>query len=97
MKPKYRQAGSADKRWTGAKLQAWRLRILRAEPLCRHCAAKGLVVVAQEVDHIIPLEKGGTYEDSNAQPLCIPCHQAKTAQDRGYKPRQACGVDGWPL
>ena len=92
-----RRAGSAGIRWTGRKLQEWRQRILTNEPLCRHCWAKGITTVAQEVDHIVPLEQGGTYSDDNAQPLCTPCHQAKTAKDRGYATRKAIGADGWPV
>ena len=89
--------GTAHKRWTGRKLQEWRERILRAEPLCRACAAKGLTTVAREVDHLVPLEFGGTYDDANANPLCVPCHKAKTAKDRGYKRRPTIGADGWPV
>jgi len=92
-----RRPGSAGIRWTGRKLQDWRNRILEREPLCRHCAEKGLVTVAHEVDHIVPLESGGTYSDDNAQPLCTPCHKAKTALDRGYTARRPIGADGWPV
>lgn len=76
-----RRPGSVATRWSGRKLQEWRARILANEPLCRHCKAKGLVVVAREVDHEVPLEAGGTYDDSNAQPLCVDCHKAKTAEE----------------
>lgn len=92
-----RQHGSAGIRWSGRKLQEWRARILKGEPLCRHCREKGITTRAQEVDHIVPLEQGGTYDDSNAQPLCIPCHQAKTAKDRGYRVRPQISADGWPV
>lgn len=92
-----RRAGSAGIRWTGRKLQEWRERILSNEPLCRHCRAKGITTVAQEVDHIIPLEHGGGYSHDNAQPLCTPCHKAKTALDRGYTTRGTIGADGWPV
>ena len=33
---------------------------------------------ATEVDHIIELAAGGTNTIDNVQPLCKPCHQAKT-------------------
>ncbi|MEU9404765.1 HNH endonuclease [Streptomyces sp. NPDC048281] len=35
-----------------------------------------------EVDHVIPIAKGGTWTLDNAQTLCQSCHQAKTADDR---------------
>jgi len=90
------RSGSADRRWTGRKLQTWRKRILSREPLCRHCRAKGRIALATEVDHLVPLECGGDYTDDNAQPLCAACHVVKTAKDRGYVVRQRIGVDGWP-
>lgn len=92
-----KKPGSFGKRWTGEKLQRWRTRILAAEPLCRHCDQAGRVKAAEEVDHIVPLEDGGTYDDSNAQPLCKDCHKVKTAKDRGYKQRPETGIDGWPV
>jgi 5-methylcytosine-specific restriction protein A len=55
-----------------------RRRQLRDEPLCRVCKERGLVVAADEVDHIIPLERGGTDHPSNLQSLCTPDHRAKT-------------------
>ena len=33
---------------------------------------------ATDVDHIIELAAGGTNTIDNVQPLCKPCHQAKT-------------------
>ncbi|MEU6704735.1 HNH endonuclease [Streptomyces wuyuanensis] len=49
---------------------------------CVHCGAREKL----EVDHIVPIAKGGTWELSNAQTLCRPCHLAKTAKDRRSKP-----------
>ena len=48
------------------------------------CASCGLVRRDHEVDHIIPLEQGGSNGDHNLQLLCKPhaggkgCHAAKT-------------------
>ena len=65
---------------------AWmrvRLSVLRRQPWCAACHAEGLVTIATEVDHIIPLSKGGARLDlANLQPLCRPCHIAKTQQDK---------------
>lgn len=36
---------------------------------------------ADEVDHVVPLFKGGTNDESNLQPLCRPCHVDKTTAD----------------
>jgi 5-methylcytosine-specific restriction enzyme A len=59
------------------------LAILEREPLCRRCAAAGRVVAATEVDHIHPKRAGGPEAFDNLQPLCKPCHSAKTAREMG--------------
>jgi 5-methylcytosine-specific restriction endonuclease McrA len=71
-------------RWSGRKLQELRERILSQEPLCRPCRLAGRTAAADHVDHIVPLEAGGTYEDGNLQPICTECHKEKTARERGY-------------
>ena len=58
-----------------------RNRYIAAHPLCEHCQAAGLVTPAQEVHHILPLDHGGTHEESNLQALCKPCHSRQTARD----------------
>lgn len=90
--PKHRPAGwkppvpwastttSSTARGYGARWQKLRAKVLREEPLCRAC--KPRVTAAVHVDHIVPKAKGGTDERSNLQPLCEPCHKAKTARDR---------------
>lgn len=50
-------------------------------PLCEHCQQDGCVTPAQEVDHIIPLENGGTHDEANLQALCKSCHSSKTARE----------------
>ena len=56
--------------------------VLAEEPLCRSCKARGRVVLASEVDHIMPLSDGGTEERENLQSLCKPCHSEKTGRER---------------
>lgn len=68
----------------GAYGNEWRKlrnRRLNAEPLCRHCRAKGLVTPAAEVDHITPRLLGGPDEWDNTQSLCKACHVVKTRDD----------------
>ncbi|WP_099473330.1 HNH endonuclease signature motif containing protein [Stenotrophomonas maltophilia] len=55
--------------------------VLAREPLCRCCAEQGRVRAATEVDHIDGDDANHT--DSNLQPLCRPCHSAKTARENG--------------
>lgn len=65
-------------------------------PLCVKCKDRGLITVARQIDHIIPLCKGGSDEMDNWQGLCIPCHEAKTREDLGWRKIQEIGIDGWP-
>lgn len=73
-----------------------RSKVLSANPLCVHCEAKGRTRKAEHVDHIVPLHQGGTDSLPNLQGLCIPCHEAKTAQDAGRQ-LKSYGGDGWPV
>lgn len=50
--------------------------IRRDRGLCRKCGGKGT-----EVDHIVPVALGGSWEYSNLWLLCKPCHKAKTLGD----------------
>lgn len=50
------------------------------------CAGCGIEAPpsALDVDHIVPLAHGGGDVTANVQPLCRPCHRAKTRDDMGY-------------
>ncbi|MEU9708005.1 HNH endonuclease signature motif containing protein [Streptomyces sp. NPDC047967] len=45
---------------------------------CQACGSRERL----EVDHIVPVARGGSWTLDNAQVLCQPCHKAKTARDR---------------
>ncbi|MFZ9894257.1 MAG: HNH endonuclease [Burkholderiaceae bacterium] len=66
------------------------------QPLCVECKKVGRVSMATEVDHILPLFKGGTDCLENLQGLCAKHHRIKTNEDMGYKPVKAFGIDGVP-
>jgi hypothetical protein len=81
----------------GNQWRAIRKRVIaRDGGLCQACR-RALIA---EVDHIIPLERGGDNSLSNLQGLCIPCHQIKTATEGSgnasmtpqWMPRPACPV-----
>ncbi|MFJ8386210.1 HNH endonuclease [Streptomyces sp. NPDC094438] len=38
-----------------------------------------------DVDHIVPLSRGGGDVAGNVQPLCKLCHKLKTREDFGHK------------
>ena len=68
-----------DARWQ--RLRNW---FLADHPLCRLCAKHGLTTPAREVDHVVPIRRGGArLEVSNLQALCKSCHSSKTARERG--------------
>lgn len=54
---------------------AIRKRVLAEEPRCRLCGAS-----ASDVDHMLPVSRGGTHERSNLRALCGPCHRRRTAR-----------------
>lgn len=84
-------------RLRGRAGKAQRLRRLRqTNGLCELCLLLGRTEVATEVDHILPLSKGGEDTDDNTQNLCRSCHEAKTAKDFGHRARVRIGTDGWP-
>jgi len=98
VKPAMRWRKADNGRTLPLNSAAWgrlRRQVLTDEPLCRHCAAQGLVVVATEVDHM----RGADDCSRDAlQPLCKPCHSIKTmAELYGRTPRMGCDMDGRPL
>ena len=47
---------------------------------CRHC--NKMLDASYEIDHILPLYKGGTNDLNNLQALCRNCHGQKTINDK---------------
>lgn len=74
------------------KYQALRLRVLREQPLCATDCGRASV----EVDHIVPLHRGGALMDrANLQGLCGGCHRVKTAREQSRI--VPCDEEGWPI
>ena len=76
--------GTAAQRGYGSKWQKRRRLFLALHPLCcdPHTRHPGVTVAANVVDHIKP-HRGDEklfWDASNLQPLCKPCHDAKTAR-----------------
>ena len=62
------------------------------------CSKHGRVRVAEHLDHIIPLSKGGRDEATNRQGLCRQCHDEKTTKDLGFKKkRKRFNTSGEPI
>ena len=73
-----------------AELCSARWRRLRRHILARdgwECQACGKLLGRAEVDHVLPVVKGGAVWDPlNLQVLCSGCHVAKTRLDKGELP-----------
>lgn len=79
----------------GRKWQQYRLHYLRAHSLCVHCAQRGVLTPANEVDHITP-HRGDMrlfWNHDNHQALCHSCHSTKTARYDGGFGRITDGKD----
>ena len=74
-------------RLRGRRLQQRRAMWFAMNPLCVKCDASGRVSAATELDHILPLCKGGADDETNLQGLCDDCHKAKTSDDLGHHER----------
>jgi len=68
-----------DERYWSAEWRKLRHVFLRENPLCVKCEWP-----ANVVDHIHPVTQGGQFYDiDNLQPLCTPCHNRKSAKEKG--------------
>lgn len=74
---------SARNRSRGPEQRAWE-RVIRPRALARDgfaCVACG-ARERLEVDHVVPVARGGTWTLENAQTLCQDCHKEKSIEDR---------------
>ena len=69
-KTKKRNVSESTKKYVAAN-QQWK---------CKKCS--NLLSAAYEVDHVIPLYKGGDNQINNLEALCRNCHGMKTLVDR---------------
>lgn len=81
----WREGLTTAQRGYGGKWQRARLGYLAKHPLCMMCEAENRVTAANVVDHIVPHRGNMTvfWDTTNWQPLCTPCHNAKTAKEQG--------------
>lgn len=70
---------------------------LRAHPLCKFCAADGLVTPANHVDHVKP-HRGdwNLFALGELQSLCAVCHNSKKQRDEARGFTATVDDDGWP-
>lgn len=91
--PKPAPEPMGTKRISGGGWQKFRRRWLAHHPYCVHCSTESRPVIGCEVDHIKPLWEGGLNVDSNYQTLCIPCHEAKSAEEAVRRNELKRGMD----
>ena len=78
-----------------------RIRVRQRDMGCciRCLTLEGRIVPGMDVDHFIPVSKGGGDDLYSLWLLCKDCHSEKTARESnglsGFKTR--FGLDGWPL
>jgi 5-methylcytosine-specific restriction protein A len=81
-----RRRGTAKARGYDEDWRRVRNAVLHDEPFCVVCKAVGVVQLAQDVDHVVPLAHGGARLDrANLQPLCRECHQVKTSGENAQR------------
>jgi 5-methylcytosine-specific restriction protein A len=85
---------NADGRLRGHAGVARRLRLWTKSPYCAACGRLTNYPNGFQVDHIVPLHKGGSDEDANLQVLDLECHDKKTMKDMGYMERVEFSADG---
>jgi 5-methylcytosine-specific restriction protein A len=74
--------------YQSAAWRAVRAAFLRDHPLCVQCAARGRVVAAVVVDHVVPIKDGGArFDMTQCQALCVSHHNAKSARERARRNR----------
>jgi 5-methylcytosine-specific restriction protein A len=81
--------GSAASRGYDRAWRKVRLAYLNEHPLCVECLAQGLLVAAEEVDHIATIEDRPDLrlDPTNLRSLCKPHHSARTARDQAARGR----------
>lgn len=83
--------GDRNKRTRGRAWMKVIAAVKKRDKVCVACKAQGKITEINEIDHILPLHKGGTDAMDNLQGLCLDCHLEKTTG------KVAIGLDGWPL
>lgn len=90
----------ATDRIRGARWMEIRAEVLRRDGgicRCSECARLGRLRIAHEVDHVVPLHKGGSNDPENLSAINSDCHKDKSARERGHNRRPEIGLDGWPV
>ena len=70
---KYRRSPDHARKY-GREWKRVRDRYVRKHPLCERCLKEGRMTPVEEVHHILPVNRGGTNDESNLMSVCKSCH-----------------------
>jgi 5-methylcytosine-specific restriction protein A len=88
-------------RLTGRPWRRLREQVLKRDNYlcqCAECATRLVPLAADEVDHVIPLSRGGTNHPDNLRAINSEHHRLKSQTESGAgSSRVAIGPDGWPV
>lgn len=59
-------------------VQPLRKEMIKRDPFCVECGETNQSLLT--IDHIVPIAKGGTNDESNLRVLCILCNDEKGAK-----------------
>lgn len=59
----------------GPQWRKIRNRYAKKHPLCERCLKEGRLTPMTEVHHILPVNRGGSNDESNLMSLCHSCHE----------------------
>ena len=81
-KPKHLREVDNTSFYNSKRWRSLRNYFIQMYPLCVNCKRKGEIKNARVVDHIVPINMGGSPIDiKNLQSLCDPCHNSKSAKE----------------
>lgn len=81
-----KQRGSRHERGYTSKWSRYSVLYRQSNPICVMCEKRGIIKVANCVDHIVPVTGSDDplfWEPTNHQSLCTACHSRKTAAEDG--------------
>lgn len=76
---------STNTRMRGRALQATRMRFWQADPVCKRCGRVIADLAEAELDHVVPISRGGADTDANRQLIHKRCHAEKTTEDMAHQ------------
>lgn len=76
------KAGATERMRGRAWMETRKAALTRGRYACVDC---GHVGMDNEIDHDVPLEQGGSHDQSNLRIRCKACHKAKTAREAAHR------------